>query len=973
MWVDWLSLHLKEEISLFKAGHSKSIHIPVSSLSDRLYKQVLDDFPKAKEYARAALVSLGLSDFWIRFVKHPLKIPVKSLKSDKLGRFVSIEGTIRSIKDPQPYILTAAFKCLNCEHIEYIPQNEKMLEKPDILCCSKPRFILDVSHSTIVDSQSFKIQEQVDGGVSSMLEVLIFGDEVGVLNAGDRVIVNGVLKAYRNQKDTLALSLYFEGNSIEVKDREFSEISISEDDEKRILEYSKSDNLLSDFVSAIAPTIYGFSEVKEAVALQLFGGTSLKYADGTTKRGDIHVLLVGDPGISKSKLLQSVLAICPRGILVSGKSTSSAGLTATAIKDADGSWTLEAGATVIADNGQLLIDEVDKMSEQDTSSLHQALEQQCYSDDTEVLTKDGWKFFKDVSYTDYFATLNSDGVLEYHNPSNIICKKYSGDMVYISSRQVNLLVTHDHNIYASVYKHGNEFYPFDFHKPLEIESKKTMFKKSAEWVGEELNEYIIPALEVPVNQNASRIYPEIKVPMDLWLEFLGYYLSEGCCPIYTNGDYYRINISQKKEKNIPIIDSCVKKLGFTCKEYDGNGWYINSKQIAYHMKTYGKQRMRYVPQYVKNLSKRQIQIFLNAFLLGDGHKDAKGFTSYTTSSPMLANDIQELLLKTGVSGNIHTRLNVAKARGPIYVVKTISKNTPVINSNGLRQVSHVSYSGNVYCVTVPNHIIYVRREGKPIWCGNCVSVAKAGIITTLNSRCSLLAAMNPKLGRFDDIADLAEQINLPPTLLSRFDLIFILLDHPDADKDKRIATHIINGASVTGDIQFLRKYVAYAKRNIFPKLSEAAKSKITEYYCEVRGLSSRGKSVPLTARQLEALVRLCEASARMRLSNEVSIEDAEVATRVLDTCLRGIAYDAATGTFDIDKAHNKMSRNSREKAMDLLSICKTLSEDNPYGWPIETLCDICTLKPRADLEKELQKLIDNNLLFMPKTGKYKIV
>jgi replicative DNA helicase Mcm len=443
--------------------------------------------------------------------------------------------------------------------------------------------------------------------------------------------VNGILKAYRNQKDALALSLYFEGNSIEVTDREFSEISISEEDEERILEFAKSGNLLSDFVAAIAPTIYGFSEVKEAVALQLFGGTSLKYADGTTKRGDIHVLLVGDPGISKSKLLQSVLAICPRGILVSGKSSSTAGLTATAVKDSEGIWTLEAGAVVLADNGQLLIDEVDKMRDEDTSALHQALEQQ---------------------------------------------------------------------------------------------------------------------------------------------------------------------------------------------------------QVA---------------------------------------------------------------------------------------------------------------------------------------------IAKAGIVTTLNSRCSLLAAMNPKLGRFEDIADLAEQINLPPTLLSRFDLIFLLLDHPDADKDKRIATHIINGAAITGDIQFLRKYVAYAKRNIFPKLTDEAKTKITEYYCEVRGLSTRGKAVPLTARQLEALVRLCEASARMRLSKEVSVEDAEVATRVLDTCLRGIAYDAATGTFDIDKAHNKMSRNSREKAMDLLSICKTLSQDNPYGWPIETLCDICTLKPRADLEKELQKLIDNNLLFMPKTGKYKIV
>jgi replicative DNA helicase Mcm len=132
------------------------------------------------------------------------------------------------------------------------------------------------------------------------------------------------------------------------------------------------------FTNSIAPSIYGMEVVKRSLALQLFGGVARLNPDGTRNRGDLHILLMGDPGVAKSQLLNYMADISPRGRFTSGQSASAAGLTAAAVQDAaaDGRWTLEAGALVLADLGLAAIDEFDKMNEGDRSSMHEAMEQQ---------------------------------------------------------------------------------------------------------------------------------------------------------------------------------------------------------------------------------------------------------------------------------------------------------------------------------------------------------------------------------------------------------------------------------------------------------------------------------------------------------------------------------------------------------------------------------------------------------------------
>ena len=156
------------------------------------------------------------------------------------------------------------------------------------------------------------------------------------------------------------------------------EVNISPEDENLIKEISRREDLYDMMCGSIAPSIFGFPRIKESLLLQLFGGVARKNVDGKRNRGDIHILLMGDPGVAKSELLNYMSELSPRGRFTSGMSASAAGLTAAAVQDstADGRWTLEAGALALADQGLAAIDEFDKMTQSDRSSMHEAMEQQ---------------------------------------------------------------------------------------------------------------------------------------------------------------------------------------------------------------------------------------------------------------------------------------------------------------------------------------------------------------------------------------------------------------------------------------------------------------------------------------------------------------------------------------------------------------------------------------------------------------------
>ncbi|MDD1766133.1 MAG: ATP-binding protein, partial [Methanomassiliicoccales archaeon] len=281
-----------------------------------------------------------------------------------------------------------------------------------------------------------------------------------------------------------------------------------------------------------------------------------------------------------------------------------------------------------------------------------------------------------------------------------------------------------------------------------------------------------------------------------------------------------------------------------------------------------------------------------------------------------------------------------------------------------------------------------------------VTVAKAGITAMLQCRCSILGAANPKYGRFEEHQLIADQIDLPPALLSRFDLIFAMTDKPDAELDARITDHILKAhrrgqlrrhidPDVLKDIpvdkiledskelapvyprDFMRKYVAYSKR-FTPVLTDAAMKIIHDYYLQIRKQGeAEGSSVPITARQLEAFVRLSEASARTRLSGLVTPEDADRAVRIVEYYLSKIAKEA--GRFDIDIISTGTSKSQREQISVLRTLISNLA-DPKKGVSQEVLLQSAEAEdiPEDRLLVLLRRLTDSGEIYSPSTGYYKL-
>ncbi len=283
-----------------------------------------------------------------------------------------------------------------------------------------------------------------------------------------------------------------------------------------------------------------------------------------------------------------------------------------------------------------------------------------------------------------------------------------------------------------------------------------------------------------------------------------------------------------------------------------------------------------------------------------------------------------------------------------------------------------------------------------------ISVAKAGINAVLKARCALLGAANPKYGRFDRYSPIAEQINLSPTLLSRFDLIFVLTDDPNPERDRMLAEHIlethelgeklekmrnvvseyskqlepeIRKVSPAIDPELLRKYIAYAKRTVFPVLSEEAKKKIIEFYVGMRGKVKENSPVPITARQLEALIRLAEASARMRLSDTVEPEDVDRVLKIIRKSLEQIAVDPETGEIDIDYAFSGTSKTQRDRIIIIKKIIEELEKEYEKGVPEEIIFEEAEKRgiEKTKAREILFKLREKGELYCPKVDHYKIV
>ncbi len=817
------------------------------------------------------------------------RINIRDLRSKHLGKFIAIEGLVRKATEVRPKLTEAVFQCARCGCIIRIPQDDMICKEP-IECpkdqggCGKPatqtafKLLTEPSQilvddpakvaeqgvlSSFVDTQKLEVQEIPEGlrggDQPQRLSAQMEDDLTGRISPGDRIILNGILRSKQrrdhSQKSNV-FDIYLDVNSVEAEEHEFEEVPITEDEEREIKKLARTKDIYEKITNSIAPSIWGMTTEKEALMLQLFGGVAKKMPDGTRMRGDIHILFVGDPGTAKSQLLRYIAQLSPRGIFTSGKSSSAAGLTAAAVKDesfGEGRWILEAGALVLADKGIACIDELDKMTNQDRSSMHEAMEQQSYHPLTEITLADGKKV-KIGNFVDELMERNKERVVE-----GVDCEI--------------LTLSKEFSIFSAV-----------------LDDKD----------------------------------PEM-------------------------GMVAKLPIDRVSRHNAP--DHFVK-LQFS-----------NGKEIIVTPEH---------PVFVGN----------------------KGVITSKPADSVIVGEIVPVTIKAEENSAEMLKCN---GSSNISFIKVANISTINNNFKGKKKVRYV------YDITVePTH----NFISQGLILHNSISIAKAGITATLQSRCAILGAANPKLGRFDDFNPILGQIDLPPALLSRFDAIFSVRDKPESKKDTALAEHILKahqagqimlirehtqGAGKTEEEEeealqvvkpeiapdFLRKYIAYAKRNIFPVLTDEAMETIRNYYVSIRR-SGEGKeagtTVPITARQLEAFVRLSEASAKVRLSHEVTGDDASRAIRIVEYYLRKVAQDG--NKIDIDIITTGISSSQRERIKAVIEAVETLAEGSD-GAKEEEIAEFVSKKgvDRDKVQGILNKLKSEGRIYEPRagSGRYKVV
>lgn len=370
---------------------------------DDLYqfdRDLADDYlaqpDQIQEYAEEALrlydlpADVKLGNAHVRLENLPESVDIRGIRvhDNHIGKLVSVQGIIRKATDVRPKITDSAFECQRCGTMNYIPQEDGDFQEPhDCQGCEREGpFKINFDQSEFVDAQKIRVQESPEGlrggETPQAIDINIEDDITGKVTAGDHVTVTGVLHIEQmtaNNEKLALFDLFMDGVSVTIEDEEFEDMDITQEDIIEITELSEEPDIYEKMIASVAPSIYGYDDEKLAMILQLFSGVTKHLPDGSRIRGDLHMLLIGDPGTGKSQMLSYIQNIAPRSVYTSGKGSSSAGLTAAAVRDdfGDGQqWTLEAGALVLADKGIAAVDELDKMRPEDRSAMHEALEQQ---------------------------------------------------------------------------------------------------------------------------------------------------------------------------------------------------------------------------------------------------------------------------------------------------------------------------------------------------------------------------------------------------------------------------------------------------------------------------------------------------------------------------------------------------------------------------------------------------------------------
>ncbi|XP_057371911.1 DNA helicase MCM8-like isoform X2 [Daphnia carinata] len=480
----------------FKADLIETPSTTLAVLSLAMYQLLVDKAKQngcddmGEDLCEKSNLTIDVPYFRARLVNYRKLTPLKSLRAALFGKLVAVSGTCVRASNTTPLCLVLAFQCRTCSGVFTYPQTDGKYESPprcildrDGLQCTGNNFdpLRSSPRNLIVEWQSIRIQENTSenleiGRIPRAVDCELMQDLVGTCSPGEVVTVVGIVKAVnvkdsdRGSKDSSMFTFYIEAVSVYNDDRgkkpetETEPLSETASSCSGLLTFNMKDyhairkiheepNLFAFLVASLCPSIYGNTLVKAGLLLGLFGGNNspICTAKGPfCKRSDIHVLIVGDPGLGKSQMLHACSMVSPRGVFVCGNSTTNSGLTVTLTKDGKtngNEYTLEAGALVLGDQGTCCIDEFDKMTGQHQALL-EAMEQQsirvrlCLNDvDADLLPAPLLR--KYIAYAKEYVhpVLNEEAKKEIHDfYLHLRMSQYSTDSTPITPRQLESLV-----------------------------------------------------------------------------------------------------------------------------------------------------------------------------------------------------------------------------------------------------------------------------------------------------------------------------------------------------------------------------------------------------------------------------------------------------------------------------------------------------------------------------------------------------
>lgn len=868
--------------------------------------------------------------FTARLTNIPIITKLRDVDDDYVGKYISTHGILMEMSVPEMLVLEGHYVCED-GHVTIVNADRNLVIKVPLMCqvpdCKHKEPKLIPEKSRFVNYQIMRIQEMQDETVAGTIpitaEILVTGDLVNESRMGDKVLVAGIIHVELGRKlklgaETQSYRLRMYGNNVVTEHDDANVIdAITDEDRAEIRDMiTKVDpaTAISLVVKSFARKIYGNDMVKEALLLTIIGGKTVIKSDGSKIRGDINIFLVGDPGIAKSELGKAVEIVAPRAFYTSGRGSTGAGLTAATIQDrTTGAFMIKPGATVLADGGICVIDEFDKTRPEDRSSLHEVMEQQCYSADTEILTEDGWKQFRDAENV-RVATL-VDGKMRFAMPERHYSYMHVGRMIRFESDQVDMLVTPNHKMYVNTGMESTHYRDYGRVEADSIRDCPAQFMKTCRWDGNDEEMFGDACEETKFNEE------DVKT----WMNFIGFYMAAGGLEKKDDTPVtVAFDTSMMSPEAQSFLISCVRRLGYEPDVTDGE-MSVESVDLASKVAVYGYGGTECLPKTILMLSAKYLRTMVGAMLEGQGRG------RFHTISEVLSHQFQEACAKIGMAAN-DTVVAMAGARSDVSGFETDrlprdlhgldmvdGRNChPTLTA---QDITEEGYSGMVYCVEVPGNVVYVRRNGKPAWCGNSVSIAKGGHMMRLNARTSVVAIANPLNGRYDGDKPLLENIpSIPPTLLSRFDLIFVMRDTPNAELDDNIMSHFRTAFSAGTDRissgmddKTFRKYLRIAK-DIQPTIADGAWDILQKYFREMRARASDDVA-PITMRQFEGLVRLTVANAKMLLTDVAGVGEAERAVNMMKYSLESSSLDLETGEVDMGVVRGVPTREAGQRGL----------------------------------------------------------